>query len=564
MKFFLVLLSFFFVFFSFSPSLYEIYHIKDLPKERSFVLEHNYMFDYNFYLSRIRQGQEGRWLVVEKYFNKPHRGSLFQELYLILGKIGQLFNFDPPLTYHSSRLIFGLIFLLIIAKYLTKLFPGWWQVIAFLFVVTCGSWPIAVKGSWRFATYMGWWSAVDSLQRITFMPHILLGQIFILIFICRFSGSFSVVKKNCWLKSIIWGLVGFVSGIVFPPTLLVVYTSLVLLSLFELIWHLEKKSDRNKKTMEMKRWIWQAVMPRLIFILLSLPSFIYIQLMFSVWPWRALALFDIQHRFIMPYREYALALGPILPLGLLGGILAMIKKEKRLIPLISWIVSLAILFLLFENIPQQSPLRFTEAAINIPLGILATYLLFFFWSRAEKFSFFLAKGIKFAIQAVCLGVIVMGLLIMVSMVSWLTDQAYAKRVGTFLVPTGTQLIYPLKDFMEGIYFIKNSTKEEEIILAFETAGNYIPAYAGNFVYFGHANTPFESEKKAKAAEFFSGKMTLFQVEEFLKKENISYVYFGVQEKELGHIQDLSLIYPILKPIYTNNRVVIYKVVLKNL
>jgi hypothetical protein len=52
----ILLLSVFFVLFSFTPSLYELFHAKDLPKERFFVLEHNYMFDYNFYLSRIREG----------------------------------------------------------------------------------------------------------------------------------------------------------------------------------------------------------------------------------------------------------------------------------------------------------------------------------------------------------------------------------------------------------------------------------------------------------------------------------------------------------------------------
>lgn len=82
----LILLSVLFVLFSFTPTLLEIYNAKLLPPNREFTLEHNYMFDYNFYLSRIREGQEGRWTVVEKYYNMPHSGSLFQIFYLFFRK----------------------------------------------------------------------------------------------------------------------------------------------------------------------------------------------------------------------------------------------------------------------------------------------------------------------------------------------------------------------------------------------------------------------------------------------------------------------------------------------
>src|SRR4030042_5543759 len=110
----LIFLSIFFVILSFTPSLFEIYHQKDLPLDRVFVLEHNYTFDYNFYLSRIREGIEGRRMVVEKYYNKPHQGSLFQIFYLLMGKTGSILPLDPGVIYHSARVILGLFFLLCI------------------------------------------------------------------------------------------------------------------------------------------------------------------------------------------------------------------------------------------------------------------------------------------------------------------------------------------------------------------------------------------------------------------------------------------------------------------
>jgi hypothetical protein len=545
MKKILFLLSLFFVILSFSPSLYEIYHAKDLPESREFVLEHNYMFDYNFYLSRIREGQEGRFLVVEKYYNQPHQGSLFQISYLLMGKIGGLFSLSPPVVYHAARLILGFILLFLIGRYVMKLFSGWWPIVVYLFAITAGSWPILVKipHFWRFATYMGWWSASDSLQRITFLPHVILGQIFILLFIWRFSDNDDQLLK--FLRLLIWGMVGFVAGIIFPPTLIVVYTVFGVMSFLEILF---------EGSLAMRFRL--RVTARIIFILLSSLSFVYLQLIFKVKPWNVLALFDVKHRTLLPYMDYALSLGPMLPLGILGLIIALFRKEKKLTSVVSWVLSIGILFFIFEYIPQQSPLRFTEAAINIPLGILAAYLLLQFWKLGERYR---QRGVKVITVITVIVVISLGLGVMVSMVGWLTDQAYSKRTGSWTVPTGTQLIYPLKDFMAAIYFLRDQTKKEAVVLTSETAGNFIPAYSGNFVYLGHANTPNEEEKRAVVQQFFAGKMTKDEAKEFLQKERISYIYFGPQEKEAGNIKDLGSIYPLISPVYSNNQVVIYKV-----
>ncbi len=557
MRILIIILSLFFVLFSFSPSLYEIYNAKNLPSERTFVLEHNYLFDYNFYLSRIHEGQEGKWTVVEKYYNQPHQGSLFQVFYLLLGKLGGLGGLTPQVVYHLARLVMGLMLLILIGRYIGRFFRGKWQIVTFLFIVTAGSWPILVKAGdfYRFATYMGWWSVIDSLQRITIMPHILFGQIFLLLFIWRFSDKLPRPALSACpesnrreveglLRWIAWGILGFIVGIVFPPTLVVVYTVFLVLSVLEVLSNKLPKSLRS-----LKEWLKEKGLPRIVFILLSFPSLIYLQLMFKVLPWSALVLFDVQHRIPLPYKEYFLALGPMLPLGILGGLIALYKREKIFLPVISWIIGVFLLFAIFEKVPTQSPLRFTEAAIQIPLGILAVYLL----SHLSNLGY-----LRKAVWGLIFTIVVVGFSVMVSMVGWLTDQAYSKGKGTWLVPIGAQLVYPLKDFMGGIYYLRDNTKVEEVVLSYITAGNYIPAYAGNFVYIGHANTPDEDGKEKIAARFFSGKMGQEEAKEFLKKERISYVFVGPQEKGIGGVKDLVPVYPFIIPVYNNSQVTLYK------
>ena len=575
----LYVLSLIFVILSFSPSLYEIYRSNKIPPERTFTLEHNYLFDYNFYLSRIREGIEGNWLVVEKYYNREHNGSLFQILYLGLGKIGGIIRLSPPIIYHLSRIVFGFIFLVAAGRYFLKLFRGRWSIVAFLFAVTAGSWPILIKigENYRFATYMGWWSAVDSLQRIAFIPHVLFGQIFLLLFVWYYGRDSTAATevghdffahlpnspsrpahRDSWHSRTVGVLkkhglpaaAGLIVGIVFPPTLIVVYAVFGVLSVLEF--------SLAKSDLARLEWFKKQILPRLLFILLSFPSLIYLKKMFQILPWSALALFDIQHRMPLPYREYALALGPVLPLGLLGMILAFIKKEKKLFPSIAWVLAVVILIVVFERIPEQSPLRWTEAAVHVPLGILTTYLFLFLWEQCNKYKLSLAFVSRWGIRIVIAVIILMGLGVMGSMVLWLTDQARWKSEGTWAVPIGAQLVYPLKDFMDGVYYLRDNTKRGEVVLTYVTAGNFIPSYAGNFVFIGHANTPDEDTKEKIAAEFFSGKMKAEEAKEFLRRENISYIYFGPQEKEIGGVKNLAAIYPFITAVYNNNQVVIYK------
>jgi len=540
----LITISLLFVLLSFIPSFWEIYKSSSLPKDRTFLLEHNYLFDYNFYLSRIREGQEGRLLVSEKYYNLPHPSSLFQILYLSLGKIGGILKLSSPDIYHLARFTFGFLFLYLTGRFIGRFFRNKWQIFAFLLVVTGSSWPILLKVGdfWRFAGHMGWWSAIDSLQRITFIPHVVFGQMFILLFIWRYSRSFH--RKSIYAQ-IGWGFAGFALGIIFPPTLLVVYVTFAVMTIFE---GLEKE----------KGWFSGLVVPRIIFILLSISSFIYLRMMFSVSPWSELALFDVKHRTLVPYWDYALALGPCLPFGILGLITVFVRRNKKFIPLISWVFAVALLFILFEYVPEQSPLRFTEASINIPLGILSLY---FFYAVVEKISSRKKSYIRLLqslVYSVIIFILLMGFGVMVSSLLWQTDQAEAKRQSGWLTPVGTQIAYPLKDFMDAIAFLDKNTEKNSIVLTYITAGNYIPAYAGNYVYIGHANTPGENDKEKIAERFYKGEMGKDEVEKFLRQERISSVFFGPQERSLGGLEDLERKYPFLQSIYQNKQVMIYK------
>ena len=122
-----------FVLFSFAPSLYELLRSRDVPQNLQFELTHNDPAEYNFYLSKIRKGIEGRWTA--------RSGSLIDSMYVWMGIAGR-WNRVPEGraadVYHVARLVLVAALIIMIADFFrSTLRIKWpWDLIGFLLVVT--------------------------------------------------------------------------------------------------------------------------------------------------------------------------------------------------------------------------------------------------------------------------------------------------------------------------------------------------------------------------------------------------------------------------------------------
>lgn len=540
-------LVFLFVIASLVPTFYELQNRNKLPEIRAFELVHNFPTDYNFYLSRIRQGLEGGLTVVERYTSEPHNGSFIHIMYLGLGWMGKWTH--VPLAhvdaiYHASRVVFSIVLLWMIAEFVKKSFakPTTWTLIAFLLAVTASTWPkltafdnneivpLSLKTfvSWRFGGFMPWWSLMDSLQRITFIPHLLVGQALIVFFILALSDEATMKKSENWL---FLGILAFVLGLVFPPGLLFIGTTVGVMVVLHGV----------RNVTEVLRWGG----PRGLVIAMGAPALLYLSLMTSIYPWKRLAEFDIINPLPFDYREYFLAVGYVLPFGLLGAIVALARREKNLTPAISWVIAWLLLLGVFRFIPEQSPLRFSEMLPHVPLAVLTVYLFY-------RLRWKIAKTIPIVMVLVGLGV-------MYSSWLWQRDFIDHKMRATYpLVPTGSYVLYPIRDFIDAIGFIGSLIPKDSVILSDTTAGNYIPAHTDKTVYVGHANTVRAEEKVAIVRGFFSGAMEASEAKEFLTRESIGAVYYGPQEREIANIQDLRTVYPFLMEVYKNTFVTVYR------
>lgn len=540
----------FFLFFTFSPTIYELSRQKDLSSSRNFELVHNYYTDYNFYLSRIREGWEGRWTVVERYTSEPHAGTFLQIFYLFLGRISRFIPdtyFAVVASYHIARLVMSGVLLMMIAAFTRFIFakkPFFWQVAAFLIVVTASTWPIFVtmsNASLRFGGYMPWWTIIDSLQRTSFLPHILAGQILILFLFWAGANEAVLAKKGNWM---VLGLCALALGTVFPPGYILVGAGYGFLSIY--------------RSISYRHWDKQTA-GRVVILVLGLPSLIGLQLLLRDYPWKRLVEFDALHPTVFPLLDYVKALGPTLPMGLIGCIIAIFRREKIMEGVIAWIFAWLGLLIGFSLFPMQSALRWTEVAVHIPLGIASAYAFYVLFER-----FYLQKKRKqlgsVFILSIPITVILSGFGTMYSSGLWQKDFIDQKiRAGYPVISMNNYIVYPVKSFMDAIQYMNYAIPQSSVVLSLLTSGNYIPAYAGKRVYVGHDSTIFKEQKTEEALAFFRMSMKTGDARAFLFTKNITHVFFGPEEQQAAGGRDLLSVYPFLQLMYNNGEVSIFSV-----
>ena len=131
------------------------------------------------------------------------------------------------------------------------------------------------------------------------MPHILIGQMLMVLLITKLAD----VSRMTYKSAMIYGILGLSGGIIFPPMLIILFTYLFVLTSFTGLDILSLRITFAEKIKKIREFIRSGAGKIIIFAAISLPSLIYLQLGLREQPWKALGLFDIEHRFIMPYKD---------------------------------------------------------------------------------------------------------------------------------------------------------------------------------------------------------------------------------------------------------------------
>jgi hypothetical protein len=122
--------------------------------------------------------------------------------------------------------------------------------------------------------------------------------------------------------------------------------------------------------------------------------------------------------------------------------------------------------------------------------------------------------------------------------------------------------YPKRTVMEGIFWLQKNTRPDDIVLSEYYTGTLIPGFSGNRVYVSWwyylIQPPNVWSTDATLAAFYSGRMPEGQALSFLKRGNISYVFYSETEQTYARgVQTLD--YPFLTERYNVNGTRIYQV-----
>ena len=482
---------------------------KNTPEGRVYNPIHNCAQDYVLYLSYEKQGLDGQSTLYNLFTSEPHPGALANPFYLFLGRLWRTSHIsDLHVVYHTTRILLAIVWALLLYWYIRRTLPSkTGRLIALFFVLYGTSFPIYhYPGSlFSVTTYMSWWSELNPTVRAAFLPAHLMGHILMLLMIALFT------EKKLTLFGVVMGtLAGFCAGLFHTPSLLLPLALLPLWSLFT------------------KQW------KRLGIVMICLPisaiSFFILSGQFSVFPWTMGWEYERQS-FALSLPEYLLALGPIVPLGILGFFIAWKHKQG-----VVWIIWTCLCILgvgciatliqlpvpLISSLPVNN-IRFLQMALPVPLSLLSSVTLLFIRKQFGKWVFF------------TLCIIIVFLTVVSFPASLVTQIRYMHN--------GPSFQYPTKGWMDAVLSLEKGRKDT-VVLSLPFAGTAIAGYVNRTVYIGRAGSTINFSPKTDLAwSVYKGSMPVCETFDFLTHNRIDEVFIGYDEKTVGG--DLTR-YPFLR------------------
>jgi hypothetical protein len=449
--------------------------------------------DGNTYLSKMRQGWEGRWLFELTY--SPERGKpvfLFP-FYLFLGRISRIAHVSPLFLFHVARLIATVALFFALKHFFQWLLVDQWKIESALLWATFGGglgWLMALFGGFT----PDLWVAEGYVFLAAFAnPHFPLSMA-LMVWMLTLSANELSRSSNRWGA--------FLAGIALAnlSPFSWVITNMVLITYFALTRNLEDAFRRNK------------ILNRVIFFSGGGFPFSLYQLWIVRQDW-VLSEWNQQNVTPSPHLvSFLLGFFPLCIWSFFGAFRVLQRKEaKFFLPLIWIAISLILIYF-----PSQLQRRFMIGTY-IPLVSLASILFGDYPSlqslRVNSFKFWLTLciGVSFLTNAVILIA---------------TFQAIYQR---------DRSIFIYREEMQAYRYLSEQTQRDAVVLAAPAGGIFIPAWTGLRVLYGH---PFESirseERKKLIIRFYQRQMSAEEMRDFLENYSIKFILWGSREEEIAN------------------------------
>jgi hypothetical protein len=449
------------------------------------------------YLSKMNQGADGSWLFTLPYTAQPGPGALLYVYHLFLGHLSDWSSLPLLTVYHAARMLAA----------------GGAFALAYLFL----DWTVADRSAVRFGWILtllgsgfGWITTLafnhpvsDMLipESIPFLAS-LSNAHFPLALLATLAVCLAVAAPSMqrWLRLATAAFSGFVLGAVLP------FSAVVPLVVLGLWVGYQRIAIRARSSLSRKRaWQLDNLLPYLAFLLFLAPWVLY-----DFWLSRAhpvLAAWNAQNQTPSPPPwDYALGFGVILLLAIIGMLRAKPVRSVMALLLI-WVGAGSLL--LYAPLAFQ---RRLSLGLFFPLSALAACGLMWLHQRGYSFS-------RLALAAVALA---------------LPSNVLVVGASVLGVVKGDRELVHTESELSAFTWLDEHAPPNSLVLASARIGNRLPAFADVNVLYGH---PFETPNADQALDLveslYRSSSAASELEP-LRVLGVDYVFYGIDERELGH------------------------------
>jgi len=494
-------------------------------------------------LAHIRAGYSGNWQFYVKLSSTlPEQKSFLKTEYLLLGHLARIFHLDTLFVFYASRALFSLFYLSVIYFIIRRVFYKKLERILALFFSLLGTAIYLPGWNHTFVEISGPEGVVWS--RATLAPHhYMLGASFILLSLYFLSKVLDNYKdKNAFVFSVVTGLI---SSQVYAPNSLLVFTTFPLILMVKSI--LEYKEKRHLRFLP--GWIGVLFSYSLI---VALPI-VYIPLLRKIQS-DTLPIANVMeglNPFRLSWVHYLLAVSFSYLFSWCALPVILKRKQTLLLFFATWLVMHPVGEFIISDAIGINRVRYFLTPYYVVFGILGAIGVTHIAEVFRNLHSRLYQGM---------------LIVMMSVIITLGIPAYyysqQKLEVCFCYFNGFDFSYPRQDLIHAIWWLRDHTKEEDIVLSELFSGHLIPAFAGNKVYtswwyrLSGSYTFIETFDNIRL--FFSGAVDETWVNDFLTKNDISYVLYSENERAFNPtLGDLT--YSRLELVFHEGKTLVYKV-----
>lgn len=463
---------------------------------------HNYQ-DGATYISKIRLGYEGSWLVYFQETPETHNGAFIQVIYLMLGHLARLIAIPPIVIFHVARV--GAALFMYVAIYQLGA-TVWTRVRArqiFFIVAVIGAglgWlfaPILQDTNFPDLAVPEAFALYSTFMNVHFPLTIGCLALLISLFISAFRpGAEADPSIDASLPLV--ALLSIALALLYPQALMPIGGAAILF--VASVWWQDKNLPGR-----LVRWLVALIVPAI-----PLAAYYFISVAYNP----ALKIWNDQNATTAPtIPELLIGFGIPLLVALPGIYRAVRRFERdgdRLMLL--WLVSFIVLVYLPINVQR----RFMVGMI-IPVAYFAT--------RSIEDVWLPRLGRRWRPVAAC----VFLPLIAVSQIMMLFLPVLPAIMGN---PQQVQGVFLERDYAEALAWVADRAEQTDVVLAAPVVSAWVPGWVGSRVVYGHPyETLHAADKLAEVEGWFNGSTA--DCADLIERYNVRYVIYGPQEQRLG-------------------------------